>query len=505
MGTGLCTLGLLLVAHGAQAKTYEVGKGKEFSSLSQVDPLLKPGDVVEVQGDAEYESIHFKSSGTKEAPIRIVGIRVAGNRPIISGGDNTVILNGSHTVFEGFEVTGGSEICVVHKADDVTIRDVVVHDCAKHGILGTDFDSGTLLIEYAEVYNCGEGQQKHQIYIATDETKYPGSVFRLQFSYIHDGNGGNNVKSRAERNEIYYNWIEGAVFHELDLIGPDGQDENLAIEDSDIVGNVLIKTSSWQIARVGGDGTGQTFGHYRFVNNTFLLGDAAELAVRLHFGTGGAEFYNNIFYRPSGGARVWRLTDPVGPTPYVVGSNNWVQDGWTEIPGDWTNTIQGADPGFEDLAKFDLRPKAGSPLIDKGTDSTSYGAKGLPAPLMTPAFVPPFRARPVVDKAWPRTTTAALDIGAFEFGSDVGSGPGPGGTPNPPTKSPGENSNPPGPDGTSGSTGTTPGATAPGSSDDGGCGCRMGTPNSPIASYGWLSLMLVAGALGFRYQRRTRT
>jgi len=37
---------------------------------------------------------------------------------------------------------------------------------------------------------------------------------------VHDGNGGNGVKSRAERNEIYYNWIEGSLYHELELIGP---------------------------------------------------------------------------------------------------------------------------------------------------------------------------------------------------------------------------------------------------------------------------------------------
>jgi hypothetical protein len=44
---------------------------------------------------------------------------------------------------------------------------------------------------------------------------HPGSVFRLQYCFVHDANGGNNVKSRAERNEIYYNWLEGAVYHEL--------------------------------------------------------------------------------------------------------------------------------------------------------------------------------------------------------------------------------------------------------------------------------------------------
>ena len=41
----------------------------------------------------------------------------------------------------------------------------------------------------------------------------------MRFSYVHDANGGNSVKSRAARNEIHYNWIEGALYHELDLIG----------------------------------------------------------------------------------------------------------------------------------------------------------------------------------------------------------------------------------------------------------------------------------------------
>lgn len=65
----------------------------------------------------------------------------------------------------------------------------------------------------------------------------------------HHSNGGNNVKSRAERNEIYYNWIEDAYYHELELIGPDpggapdGWSEELKREDSDVVGNVLRKTN----------------------------------------------------------------------------------------------------------------------------------------------------------------------------------------------------------------------------------------------------------------------
>ena len=112
-----------------------------------------------------------------------------------------------------------------------------------------------LLMEYVEVHHTGNGTSQHQVYMATDEVAHPGAVFRMQHCYLHDANGGNNVKSRAERNEIYFNWIEGAMYHELELIGPDpngaavGWTIDLKREDSDVVGNVLKKTATTFVAR----------------------------------------------------------------------------------------------------------------------------------------------------------------------------------------------------------------------------------------------------------------
>src|SRR5262249_49082478 len=143
-----------------------------------------------------------------------------------------------HYRFQGFEITGGTQRCLYHHGADLSVVDTLVHDCARQGILGADEDSGSLSLEYVEVYGCGAGDQAHQLYIATDEAAHPGSAFRMQHSFIHDGRGGNNVKSRAERNELAYNWIEGAFYHEVELIGPDGQDPARAREDSDVVGNV---------------------------------------------------------------------------------------------------------------------------------------------------------------------------------------------------------------------------------------------------------------------------
>lgn len=110
-----------------------------------------------------------------------------------------------HYVFEGFELIGGSFRCLYHQAADLLARDLHIHHCPAHGVLGAHQGSGSLTLEYSEIDHCGAGTNQHQIYMGTGEENRPGSVFRLQFCYIHDGNGGNNVKSRAERNEIYYN------------------------------------------------------------------------------------------------------------------------------------------------------------------------------------------------------------------------------------------------------------------------------------------------------------
>ena len=44
-------------------------------------------------------------------------------------------------------------------------------------------------MEYVEIYKSGAGDRDHQIYMATDEQTHAGAVFRMQFCYVHDGNG----------------------------------------------------------------------------------------------------------------------------------------------------------------------------------------------------------------------------------------------------------------------------------------------------------------------------
>jgi hypothetical protein len=425
------------------ATTYQVGPGKAYANLQAVASSLKPGDVVEVYGNATYAGgVRLSAPGSASNKIKIKGMRVNGKRPLLTGGANTVEFAGNHYVFEGFEITAGTSRCVFHHAHDITIRDSVIHDCPAHGILGADSGSGSLTLEYSEVYRSGSGDRLHQIYMATDETAYPGAVFRMQHSYVHDGNGGNNVKSRAERNEIYFNWIEGAYYHDLELIGPDGQTESLKREDSDVVGNVIYQgytTRNHYAIRIGGDGTGQTFGRYRFLNNTIILGNATTAAAfRVFDGIESVEMYNNAIFRQGGGT-VNVLTD--GDAEWksgrkVAGSNNWVTSGASAIPSTWTNTRQGTNPGFVSVATRDLTLSSASPLRDTGVmNPASPTGYAISSPLAVANYEPPKHVLSAVGAAVSRITSGAVDIGAFEYGN-TGTAPTTTPTPAPTTPTP---------------------------------------------------------------------
>lgn len=413
----------------ARAATYQVGPTRTYKKLQDVAPLLAPGDLVEVDGNATYPGdLIFTVPGTAASKITIRGLRVNGLRPVISGGTNTVEFRlSNHYVFEGFDVTGGSFRGIYHHADDITVRDTVVHDCPAHGILGADTDSGSLTLEYVEVYHCGNGTGQHPVYMATDEFKYPGSVFRMQYCYLHDQNGGNNIKSRAERNEIYYNWVSGGFYGEIELIGPDPKGNKQVStdtkrEDSDVVGNVFrhLPTQGSRMARVGSDGTGESKGRYRFVNNTFILRQGqVSPAIEIFEGIESLEVHNNVFYRPGNEpidkvvleTRVRWVAGRVD-----VGTNNWLPTGSALIPTGWTNNVSGTNPNFVNLSALDLRPAVGSALIGAGNNAPASPA-GHPFinPLWPPAFHPPMHTLLAPGTAQARPADGLIDIGAYEY------------------------------------------------------------------------------------------
>ncbi len=427
---------ILLLPGLGMAATYPVGPGETYTTLNALFSAvnLGPDDIVEVTGGVTYPGgvvVPAADGGSAGHPVIIRGLRVGGQRPVISGGSNTVEFRQSdHLVFEGFEVQGGSARCILQGAHDVTVRDSVIHDCAGHGILGTDLESGSFTLEYSEIYDAGNGTSQHPLYIQSDEIAHPGSVFRMRYCYVHDGNGGNLLKSRHERNEIHYNWFEGAAYHELELIGPDeetqapGWTRDLVREDSDVVGNVIIHTNPdfGSVVRVGGDGSGQSKGRVRFVNNTFVLASGEDATVfRIFDGIQSVEMHNNVIDVSAGGtARIERTVEAVWTNGRQIhGSNNWIEAGSSFVPGagEWSATLSGSNPGFTNAAAFDFTPLGGSPLRNAGNNAPASDAGfPFPGPTFPPAFHP---QRASVSAAVARGADGFIDIGAFEALSDL--------------------------------------------------------------------------------------
>lgn len=422
------------------AASYQVGPGRAYPGLgalfSAVD--LGPGDVVEVDGDGALYAggiVMLESDGgAAGAPVILRGLRSGSQRPHIVGGVNSIEIRADHVVFEGFEISGTTSPtstfrCFFHHSHDVVIRDALIHDCPRHGVLGADQDSGSLTIEYSELRNSGSGDRNHTIYVATDEIAHPGSVFRLQHSYVHSASGGNLVKSRAERNEIHHNWLEGGFYHELELIGPDpggapaGWSEALVREDSDVVGNVIVHTAHFSaILRFGGDGTGQSRGRYRFLHNTVVRrhpNNDTPIVFRLFDGIESLAAHNNVFHREgASGLRIVREEDADWTfASRIIGRNNHVDAGSTFVPAGFSAGLDGADPGFEDLASLDLRPAAGSPLLDAATLATSGPPEyDLAAALGLPGFEPVRGAQAPGTAPGRQVASVAADIGALERG-----------------------------------------------------------------------------------------
>ncbi|MGH8079098.1 MAG: hypothetical protein ACREP7_00895 [Lysobacter sp.] len=169
------SLSLLASLPLSAAQLYRVGPGRPQPTLNALFAAvdLAPGDVVEVDGGTTYAGnivMPAADGGSAAAPVTIRGLRANGQRPILSGGTDTVYFNrADHVVFEGFEVTGGSSRCVRVGAHDITVRDSVIHDCPGQGILSNDQFSGSFTLEYSEIYNAGAGTRSHALYIQSDE------------------------------------------------------------------------------------------------------------------------------------------------------------------------------------------------------------------------------------------------------------------------------------------------------------------------------------------------
>lgn len=424
---------------GRPAIVWRVGPNQKHTDLAMVVGQLSAGDVVEVE-PGTYGPVEFKRSGTLDAPITIRG--VGATRPKIKGSQNGKIdervvsfTNSNNLIFENFEIAGGSEICVRTMAHNLTLRNLFIHDCLKHGILGADLESGTLIVDRVELTNINQIQLdgKHVIYVATDRDAFPGSIFRVQHSYLHD-NFGTSIKSRSERTELFYNWIDAIhhphAFYSVELFGFE-EYQTLEPLNSDVVGNVLIHRGIYGM-RFGGDGTGTSKGHVRVANNTILVGDEFEKSyvIRLFQELDSVYLVNNAVLRIGVSKKPLALfRDGISKEGKwssgvikLAGNNNFFPSGLSFSPGissNWPANHVGDEPSVNtasgplDLSKLQTSQN----LLNKGASLLKMPAGyEIPKPIVNLEFFPPTTAPLTGGKLqlYPRKSQSEKqNVGAF--------------------------------------------------------------------------------------------
>ncbi|HEY8086200.1 MAG TPA: hypothetical protein VIF09_00095, partial [Polyangiaceae bacterium] len=418
----------------AGATQHEVGATQTYKSpcalLAAV--TLAPGDVILVDAGTYTDFCQIKQSGTAQSPLVMMG--APGPRPVFDGTGND--LSGAGSVPRAiFQFTGASHWRVSHlelknatgssgngaafrataSSDDDVVSDNSIHDC-EDGLMSDG--SGTFTIQNNEIFHNGANDgQTHNMYLDSDTVRIVGN-------YIHDSNGGQNVKLRVHYAEVLYNFIANAGNYEMDLIqGPPLTDQ----PDSNVVmiGNVLVRNPNaanhGQTIVFGSDNPAQTGrnGSFYAINNTFVMTASTNSLVHAIAPPAGAQilFFNNIIHATVAGTT---MSYDAATAALYGGTNNWVTTG-IAAPAGLTGSLTGAAPGFASATDYHLT--ASAPARDKGTSTLSYvdgaGASQNGTPTMEFASLGN-GAYGTIN----RLQDGTIDLGAFEDGTPDGGAPG---------------------------------------------------------------------------------
>ena len=211
--------------------TLTVGAGQEYTTIASAVAAAQNGDTVQVQAGTYINDFFTISTNITLESVGGTAYDIASgasppNGKAIATVDASATINGFG--FSGAQVSDGNGAGIRYEAGNLVVNNSVFWD-NQDGILGAAVPNGNILIENSEFSNNGAGDgYTHNIYIGDIAS------FTLLNSYVHDANGGHEVKSRAqtnviEGNRIFDNASDGS--YSIDL--PDGGNdlvENNVIE-----------------------------------------------------------------------------------------------------------------------------------------------------------------------------------------------------------------------------------------------------------------------------------
>jgi len=377
----------LLISYFSYSANWLVGPTRTYTLPSQVSGLVNNGDTVSIDaGIYNSDVAHWTANNLLLRGVG--GLAHLKANGLSWGGKAIWVIGGSNTKVEWIEFS----LCACPSENGAGIRqeglNLTVSHCYFHdnenGILAGTLNPSKIIIEYTEFSTNGFGDgYTHNLYINNIDTL----VFR--YNYTHHCNIGHEIKSRAHVNYIMYNRISneatGNASREIDL--PNGG-------TSYVIGNVIEQGPNSTNSGIVGYGLEGLVNpnpqEFYFVNNTVVNDRTTGTFVALpSSGLSLYKAYNNIFAGPG--------TTLSGAAIVIDSSNN-------------IRTSSIATMGFVNASTYNYHLTAGSIAINAGTNP-GIANSGFPLTADKEYFHP-------ID--WvTRTTTGAIDIGAFEFAPPV--------------------------------------------------------------------------------------
>lgn len=341
----LSALLLTAIVGRAGAATISVGPARADKTLGAVLGRLKPGDVVQIDPGTYHETAKIAAQGTRERPITIRGA-LTGARPVFDA--QGLDTSGSHGTARGvFEITG-AYVVIEHlefknarneqnaagvrflDSTNAAVRDCKITYCDM-GVFGSDKETAT--VEDSEIAFNGTASfsgGSHNFYMH-------GNRVVVRRCYIHDSLFGQNYKSRAHYNELWYNWITDSNEGEVGCVDAPGETDR---PNSNVlmVGNTVVSKPEragnpakyvLQGSELGGAHDGTLF----LFRNTFVAGSPRVQFITLDDPKTRLVAQDNVFVGSDGILRLAR------PSPSVVANHNLLPKtaaapaGWTDKPG----------------------------------------------------------------------------------------------------------------------------------------------------------------------------
>lgn len=368
------------------AATLTVGAGKAFATPCKAFAAAAAGDVIEIDAGTAYVG---DVCGIYPSNLVIRGVN--GRPKIDAGGANamgkgTWVVVGNGITIENVEMFGArvadrNGAALRLEGTGFTLRRSFLHD-NENGILSGANTASDIVIENSEFGHNGYGDgYSHNLYI--------GNVRSLTFryNYSHDANVGHNLKSRAQTNTIAYNRFSSTPVGQPNTTASGQPSYEVNLPNAGlayVIGNVIQQPSANQnpgMLTFGEEGATNPGQSLYVVNNTFLNDDGSR----------------GTFVMVGSGVS----------TPVLLQNNIFAGTGTmsTQAAALDKSNYRSLAPSFVDRANYDLRPAAGAPMIDAGTNPGT-SLTGL-------SLVPGAQYKHSAGSEL-RPVSGALDIGAYE-------------------------------------------------------------------------------------------